>query len=380
VVLGEPVPARVLVGLHRVLGLGISEVRARVGSGKPVLDATLFGNDGAEVARLVNTVLDLVADLAHTVHECAGGEPPSAANATPAAVMRAILLPRPTPRPVRPVPDPGLTSAIAESTRAAVTDLRTRHPDRFYAFALLTTEDARAPHLSASSVEGDAGTGAERWDLAASPYRAWGHDEHFRLTATADLPVLLASMEEALRALDSAGFFGEHRDDVLLMAATEPPTPADTGSVRRLNPPSAVRAEWLLLCSEQPELAAVHELAPADHAADPVRPPNPSIADLWRVTPGISLPDGVSIYGPLSLGERNATFEAAEYVPGWVVVGDDGGGTGLLMRAPGPDFAAASGRAAAEVFAMGLGALGGDVEDDAEFVTDDLIGWLAARG
>jgi hypothetical protein len=104
--------------------------------------------------------------------------------------------------------------------------------------------------------------------------------------------------------------------------------------------------------------------------------PNSAVADLWRMTPGLYLPDGTAIYGPHSIAERNETYEVAEYAPGWVLIGDDGGGLGYLMRAAaGP----ARGREAAEVYRLDLGALSEDVEADGEFVTDDLCGWLAGN-
>jgi hypothetical protein len=85
-----------------------------------------------------------------------------------------------------------------------------------------------------------------------------------------------------------------------------------------------------------------------------------------------------AIYGPHSLAERNTTYEVAEYAPGWVLIGDDGGGHGLLMRASGPAFAPATARQAAEVYRLELGALCPDVATKGEFVTDDLIGWLSS--
>ncbi|MBB5957816.1 hypothetical protein FHS29_004411 [Saccharothrix tamanrassetensis] len=99
--------------------------------------------------------------------------------------------------------------------------------------------------------------------------------------------------------------------------------------------------------------------------------PNPTIARLWRTTPGMLLPDGVLVYGPQTIRERNETYEVGEYAPHWVLVGDDSGGNGLFMRHHGRDRTS--------VYALGLGAIEADVEHAGEPVTDDLIGWLADR-
>ncbi|MFE7133963.1 SMI1/KNR4 family protein [Streptomyces sp. NPDC057638] len=98
--------------------------------------------------------------------------------------------------------------------------------------------------------------------------------------------------------------------------------------------------------------------------------PNPSVARLWRSTPGVSLPNGVLIHGPHTLRERNETFEIGRYAPGWTLVGDDSGGSGFFMRHHGRDRSS--------VYRLGLGAVGGDVAEYGERVTDDLMGWVAA--
>ncbi|MFH8514980.1 SMI1/KNR4 family protein [Streptomyces gelaticus] len=100
--------------------------------------------------------------------------------------------------------------------------------------------------------------------------------------------------------------------------------------------------------------------------------PNPVVARLWRSTPGVLLGNGVHVYGPHLVRERNETFEVSRYAPGWVLVGDDSGGDGFFMRHHGRDRTS--------VHRLGLGAIGGDVAAAGERVTDDLIGWLRAGG
>ncbi|MFJ1847739.1 SMI1/KNR4 family protein [Streptomyces sp. NPDC088146] len=98
--------------------------------------------------------------------------------------------------------------------------------------------------------------------------------------------------------------------------------------------------------------------------------PNPTVARLWRSTPGVLLDNGVLVYGPHCIAERNETFEVPRYAPEWVLVGDDSGGSGLFMRRHGRDRT--------RVFRLGLGAIDADIEGEGEPVTDDLLGWLRA--
>ncbi|WP_211282557.1 hypothetical protein [Streptomyces griseorubiginosus] len=77
---------------------------------------------------------------------------------------------------------------------------------------------------------------------------------------------------------------------------------------------------------------------------------------------------GVTVYSSEDVGERNATYEVALYAPGFLLVGDDGGGRGFLVRADDPDSA---------VFSSGLG----DLEPaDFEIVSASFPEWLASLG
>lgn len=77
--------------------------------------------------------------------------------------------------------------------------------------------------------------------------------------------------------------------------------------------------------------------------------------------------NGVHVYEPADVAERNETFEVAEYAPGWLLIGDDSGGAGLFTR-PGDPV----------VYRLDLGAISPDIVGDGEPVTDDLAAWLAA--
>ncbi|GAA1245919.1 hypothetical protein GCM10009665_40960 [Kitasatospora nipponensis] len=118
--------------------------------------------------------------------------------------------------------------------------------------------------------------------------------------------------------------------------------------------------------------------------------PTPELARLWRSTPGVLLPDGVLVYGPLDILERNETYEVAEYQPQWVLIGDDSGGQGLFMRRASPsgsrpeDGTGTGSRPGdgdrTSVYRLDLGAGDSDIDRPGvgEWVTDDLLGWLAA--
>ena len=278
---------------------------------------------------------------------------------------------------VRPQPDPALAAAVADAARDAIVQLRARHPEQFSAVALMAGIEGSVPSLMTWSVAADVDAEHERWgaphavvELTVEGFPGEAGDP------TADRATWLASVEEGLRLLDIEGFFGIDREHVLLLAGTTPSDDVTAGAARRLNPDGPLRDEWLHAVSGQAPLE-VDAAASVEHLDLhwPEAPaPNPTIAALWRITPGVLSPDGIVIYGPKVIAERNETFEVSERAPGWVLVGDDSGGAGLLMRASGPGFDPAVGREAAEVFLVELEALG---EGDGEFLTDDLIGWLA---
>ncbi|MGW2183045.1 hypothetical protein ACWCXX_34300 [Streptomyces sp. NPDC001732] len=77
--------------LHRLLGLGLTEIRHRAQTTAPLVDAELFGNDHADVAQTLHTLLDTVAELDHTVHVCLGPERPGPCNEETPEVLRNML-------------------------------------------------------------------------------------------------------------------------------------------------------------------------------------------------------------------------------------------------------------------------------------------------
>ncbi|MFF9349407.1 SMI1/KNR4 family protein [Streptomyces sp. NPDC014734] len=98
--------------------------------------------------------------------------------------------------------------------------------------------------------------------------------------------------------------------------------------------------------------------------------PNPTIACLWRSTPGVLFDNGVLVYGPHRIGERNESFEVARHAPDWVMVGEDGAGQGLFMRHHGRDRTG--------VHRLDPTVIDDDIAAQGDLLTDDLLGWLRA--
>ncbi|MFF0866222.1 hypothetical protein ACFYUV_31020 [Nonomuraea sp. NPDC003560] len=95
--------------------------------------------------------------------------------------------------------------------------------------------------------------------------------------------------------------------------------------------------------------------------------PAPLVA-LWSVRNGLHTECGVAVYSAGDIGERNATYEVARYAPGFLLVGDDSGGRGFLLRADDPDSA---------VFSSGLG----DLEPAGfDVVAADFPSWIESLG
>ncbi|MHC6177203.1 DUF4303 domain-containing protein [Glutamicibacter sp. X7] len=286
-----------------------------------------------------------------------------------------------------------LIDALVEAVRHALLRLRDETGESPQTVALVTTGDLLRPYLSVTL------PGEDPWNFADARFAILGDEHLARLTEQWDLlgdpselgladldgelDRRLRLMEQALRDIDCAGAFGrgEARRQVLLLTETMPPDPATSGSTRRLNPAGDLLQRWIEQACEDPRLSS--DLVAAEELSDTpnqlVPAPTNALAQLWGRSPGLYLADGTTIYGPHSLAERNETFEVAEYAPGWVLIGDDSGGIGYLMRAGGAVFEPAHEPAASEVYALDLGALEEDVAGVGDWVTDDLYGWLVRR-
>ncbi len=71
--------------------------------------------------------------------------------------------------------------------------------------------------------------------------------------------------------------------------------------------------------------------------------------------------DGLMIYAPEQIAERNQTYEVAQYLPNHLMVGDDSGGRGILVDSHGA------------VWICGMGAF---FEDCCEPLSPHLAQWV----
>lgn len=93
---------------------------------------------------------------------------------------------------------------------------------------------------------------------------------------------------------------------------------------------------------------------------------SPQYSDFLAAHPdSASIGDFVVLYGQTDLTERNETFEVQSYLPGWVAIGDDGGGTAILLQLNGSP----------SVFRCGHGAIG---SADPERFAESFGAWFAA--
>lgn len=91
IVLRETPSAERLMVLHRLLRLGLADIRHRVSADLPLVHVELFGNEHDEIARMLRTLLANLNDLDHVVHECHAGESPSSENEVTPEVLRSVL-------------------------------------------------------------------------------------------------------------------------------------------------------------------------------------------------------------------------------------------------------------------------------------------------
>lgn len=93
--------------------------------------------------------------------------------------------------------------------------------------------------------------------------------------------------------------------------------------------------------------ATSQQLAAVEQQLQPARLPD-TLTQLLKLSDGFLTPGGISVYGTEDLGERNATYELPEFCPGYLLIGDNSGGKGFLMKLD---------SAESTVFSSGLGDL-----------------------
>ena len=79
--------------------------------------------------------------------------------------------------------------------------------------------------------------------------------------------------------------------------------------------------------------------------------PPAALLDVWTDVTPLDVSVDVDLYGPDEISERNTTYEIPIYRPDLLLIGTDGGGRGFFVQRGDPD---------AEVFRIGLGAVGSD--------------------
>lgn len=72
----------------------------------------------------------------------------------------------------------------------------------------------------------------------------------------------------------------------------------------------------------------------------------------------------LTLYALDELSEQNKTYEVKEYLPGWLMIGDDGGGRGIFVKLDDDS---------AQPYLMGMGSM---LMDEARTLADNLCEWL----
>ncbi len=158
-----------------------------------------------------------------------------------------------------------LINAIADATRAAVSELFEKQPGAYYYLTLVSTGDAAPCVLSAWSREAldESGDPDLKWSYADSPFHAYGWEKYFghvrdlfakrpdmdcndEQAWAVEYEFRYECMEAAISRLDSEGLFGTgmKRNELMVNVEVMPPDHTNVERAHRLNPPQALAA-WL---------------------------------------------------------------------------------------------------------------------------------------
>lgn len=172
-----------------------------------------------------------------------------------------------------------LIEALGNAFGNAAASLREEHNENFYYYAFIFDEGLH-PYISAWSYEAFERYAAkkeltdedmiwQKWNYADSPYAVYGYDEFFseagrlldeRAGKLSDDELYdrewltrMGAMEEALKRLDSSGFFGigESRKNVVINVEQAPPDCREYERALRLNPQSQLLLEYLEVCERE---------------------------------------------------------------------------------------------------------------------------------
>lgn len=173
--------------------------------------------------------------------------------------------------------DEKMVTVLQSAFQNAVSALRAEHDENFYYYAFIYDELLR-PYISVLSYEAYKKLLAEKddeddwkWCTFDFPYCAYGYDEFFSEVDNMFLErengmsidelysiewdTRVDSMEEALKRLDKAGFFGtgENRKNVIINVEVAPPDCKERQRALRLNPESPLLSEYLEICEDEEE-------------------------------------------------------------------------------------------------------------------------------
>jgi hypothetical protein len=88
---------------------------------------------------------------------------------------------------------------------------------------------------------------------------------------------------------------------------------------------------------------------------------------LLTASDGLFANDLVKLYSTEEIAERNSTFEIAQYLPGYLMIGDDSGGYGIFLD---------TGSSPSPVYLMGHGSL---LKSEAIVLARTLADWINQR-
>ena len=176
--------------------------------------------------------------------------------------------------------DEKMVTVLQSAFQNVVSALRSEHNENFYYYAFIYDEGLR-PYISALSYETyeklmlDNGISNDKdgwkWCTFDFPYCDYGYDEFFtevdkflteRESGMSDDELYgiewntrIDSMEEALKRLDKAGFFGtdEIRKNIIINVEVAPPDCKERQRAIRLNPESSLLSEYLIFCEDEEE-------------------------------------------------------------------------------------------------------------------------------
>lgn len=176
--------------------------------------------------------------------------------------------------------DEKMVTVLQSAFQNAVSSLRNEHKENFYYYAFIYDEGLR-PYISALSyeayeklmIENDVINDEDGWKWCTFdfPYCDYGYDEFFKEVEnmllqrentisddelySVEWDTRIDSMEEALKRLDKARFFGtgEIRKNIIINVEVAPPDCKERQRAVRLNPESSLLSEYLTFCEDEEE-------------------------------------------------------------------------------------------------------------------------------